>query len=133
MIELLPWAMLAKGPQCTKAGLPASVCIKLGMMASLSRTVIAPATFKSSAVMGVGIFLPPIKLLRRLVPMMMRPIRSRRSARSLHMASAAMISEATVMSKPASRGTPSLTVPRPVMMLRSAASLTSTTRRHWIE
>ena len=34
MIEVLPWAMLAKGPAWTKAGLPIRVCIRLGMSAS---------------------------------------------------------------------------------------------------
>ena len=40
--ELQPCAMLANGPPCTNAGLPASVCTKLGLMASLSRAAIAP-------------------------------------------------------------------------------------------
>ena len=41
----------------------------------------------------------------------------------------AMTSDAEVMSKPDSRGTPSIRPPRPVTMLRSARSLTSSTRR----
>ena len=41
-----------------------------------------------------------------------------------------MTSEAAVMSKPVSRGTPSSRPPRPTTMLRSARSLMSMTRRH---
>ena len=43
-----------------------------------------------------------------------------------------MISEATEMSKPAGRGRPSASVPRPMMTLRSALSEMSTTRFHVI-
>ena len=43
-----------------------------------------------------------------------------------------MISEATTMSKPSSRGTPWAGPPRPITALRSARSLTSTTRFHWM-
>ena len=53
MIELLPWAMLANGPAWTKAGPPSSVWSRFGLIASRSRTVIAPATPRSSAVTGV--------------------------------------------------------------------------------
>ena len=42
MIELLPWAMLANGPQWTKAGPPSRVWSRFGLIASRSRTVIAP-------------------------------------------------------------------------------------------
>ena len=44
MIELLPWAMLANGPAWTKAGPPSRVWSRFGLIASRSRTVIAPAT-----------------------------------------------------------------------------------------
>ena len=50
---MLPWAMLANGPQWTNAGPPSSVWSRFGLMASRSRTVIAPATLRSSAVTGV--------------------------------------------------------------------------------
>ena len=52
MTELQPWAMLAKGPPCTKAGLPSSVCTRLGASASFKSTVIAPAASRSAAVTG---------------------------------------------------------------------------------
>ena len=52
MIELLPWAMLANGPAWTKAGPPSSVWSRFGLMASRRSTVIAPATPRSSAVIG---------------------------------------------------------------------------------
>ena len=71
--ELLPWAMLANGPQWTNAGPPSSVCIRLGLSASLSRTVIEPATLRSSAVIGV-----PSRFVARTI----RPRRARRSLRS---------------------------------------------------
>ena len=41
--ELQPWAMLANGPPWMNAGLFSSVCTRLGISASLSRTVIGPA------------------------------------------------------------------------------------------
>ncbi len=54
-IELLPWAMLANGPAWTKAGPPSRVWSRFGLMASRSRTVIAPATLRSSAVIGLPV------------------------------------------------------------------------------
>ena len=50
--ELLPWAMFANGPQWTNAGPPSSVWSRFGLIASVSRTAIAPATLRSSAVIG---------------------------------------------------------------------------------
>ena len=50
--ELLPWAMLANGPQCRIAGWPSSVCTRFGLIASLSSTVIEPAPRSCSAVTG---------------------------------------------------------------------------------
>ena len=52
--ELLPWAMLANGPQCMSTGWPSSVWTRLGLIASLSSTVIAPAAPRSSAVIGLA-------------------------------------------------------------------------------
>ncbi len=52
MMELQPCAMLAKGPPCTNAGVPSSVCTRLGLSASLSRAVIAPSACRSCAVTG---------------------------------------------------------------------------------
>ena len=52
--EELPWAMLANGPQCIRHGWPSSVWIRLGLIASLSRTAIAPAAWRSSAVTGLA-------------------------------------------------------------------------------
>ena len=51
--ELQPWAMLANGPPWMKAGVPSSVCTRLGESASLSSTVIAPCAFKSRARTGL--------------------------------------------------------------------------------
>ena len=38
--ELVPWAMFAKGPPCTNAGVPSVVCTRLGWIASYRRTAI---------------------------------------------------------------------------------------------
>ncbi len=92
---LLPWAMLANGPQCTKAGPPSSVCIRFGLSASLSRTAIEPATLRSSAVIGVPSF---------FVARTMRPRRARRSLRSVASARIAMTSDATVITNWVWRG-----------------------------
>ncbi len=94
--ELLPWAMLANGPQCIITGWPSSVCTRLGFSASLSSTVIAPAAPRSSAVTG----LPPLNEYAAVI----REIRRRRSCRSRATAMIAITSEAAVMSKPVSRG-----------------------------
>ena len=48
----LPWAMLPKGPACTRTGVFSSVCRRLGLIASRMMTVIAPAAFSCSAVTG---------------------------------------------------------------------------------
>ena len=119
MIELLPWAMLANGPAWTKAGPPSSVWSRFGLIASRSRTVIAPATPRSSAVTG----LPSVVVARTI-----RPSRARRSNRSVARARTAMTSEPTVMTNSVSRGTPSSRPPRPMTTWRSARSLMSTTR-----
>ena len=42
MMELQPCAMLANGPPCTNAGVPSSVCTRLGLSASLSSAAMAP-------------------------------------------------------------------------------------------
>ncbi len=94
-IELLPWAMLANGPQWTKAGPPSSVCIRLGLRASFKRTAIEPATLRSSAVIGVPSF---------FVASTIRPSRARRSLRSDARARIAMTSDATVITNDPWRG-----------------------------
>ncbi len=50
--EELPVAMLPNGPQWTSAGVFSMVCIRLGLIASRSNTVIAPAVESCSAVTG---------------------------------------------------------------------------------
>ena len=50
--EEAPMLMLAKGPACTKTGVPSRVCMRLGLMASFMRAVMAPAAPMSSQVMG---------------------------------------------------------------------------------
>ena len=94
----LPWAMLANGPACTKAGPPSSVWSRLGLMASRMSTVIAPATLRSSSVTGRS---------SRVRATTMRPNRARRSWMSVARARMAMTSEATLICHSVSRGTPS--------------------------
>ena len=50
--ELQPCAMFANGPPWTNAGLPSSVCTRLGASASASSAVIAPWAPRSAAVTG---------------------------------------------------------------------------------
>ncbi len=52
-MEELPVAMLPNGPVWTRAGVFSSVCIRFGLIASRSSTVIDPAAPISSAVIGV--------------------------------------------------------------------------------
>ena len=119
MMELLPWAIFAKGPACTKAGVPSRSCIRVGMMASFIRTVMAPAQPRSSAVIASPDLLAATTIL---------PKRSRMSARSVVSAKIAMTSLATVISKPVSRVNPISAGPCPIVILRSMRSLMSTTR-----
>ena len=127
MIELLPWAMLANGPACTNAGCPSSVCIRLGISASFIRTVTAPATPSCSTLTGSPFLLRPTIIL---------PNRSRMSSNEVVNARIAMISEATLISKPVARGNTGLGEPsfslsslKPTRISRRARSHTSTTRR----
>ena len=121
--ELFPWAMFANGPQWTNAGWPSSVCTRFGLIASLRTTASAPAACLSSAVTGSPSY---------VCPTVMRPSRSRRSARSRATATRPMISLAAVMSKPVSRGAPCARPPRPVTTFRRFRSFMSMQRRHEI-
>ena len=47
--ELQPCAMFANGPPCMMAGVPSIVCTRFGLMASLSKAVIAPSALMSFA------------------------------------------------------------------------------------
>ncbi len=89
------------------------------MSASFINTVIAPATPKSSVVMGFFLL---------SVPMTMRPMRARISARLVESARIAIISLATLISNPDWRIGPSSRSPSPLMIWRSARSFISTTR-----
>ncbi len=68
--------------------------------------------------------------LSRVWPIWIWPSRRCRSAKSLARQKIAMTSEATVMSKPASRGKPLATPPSEVTMERKARSFMSMPRRH---
>ena len=54
-MEELPVAMLPKGPAWTSTGVFSSVCIRFGFIASFSITAMAPAAFRSSAVIGFAV------------------------------------------------------------------------------
>ena len=118
--ELQPWAILAKGPPWTSAGEPSMVCTRLGAKASRSSTAMAPSALSSAAVTDFP---------SRVWPTIMRPSRACRSARSRARQNTAMTSEATVMSKPSSRGKPFATPPSEETTERSARSFMSSARR----
>lgn len=96
-------------------------CTRVGLSASLSSTIIAPAMHKSSHVMGLGGSSFDI-------PTTMRPILSRASFISLHSASTAISSDATDMSYCVSRVCPFSVGDWPTVILRKKRSLMSTTR-----
>mmetsp|Transcript_5874 Transcript_5874/g.18677 ORF Transcript_5874/g.18677 Transcript_5874/m.18677 type:complete len:407 (+) Transcript_5874:455-1675(+) len=128
MTEELPCAMFANGPPCTSTGVASSVCIIVGMRASLSSTASAPAQPKSSTVTTA----PPCKpALDRAT--LISPRRRRMSAMSEARATTAAISEATAMSKPHSRVCPFSAAPRPTSTVRRNRSHVSKTRFHQIE
>ena len=124
--ELQPCAMLAKGPPWMKAGVPPSVCTRLGSSASRIRRVIASCAPMSRQRTGSRL---------RVYPMMMSPSRRFRSGRSLARQKIAMTSDAAVIMKPSSRGIPPKGPPSPTITLRSARSFMSTARpqviRRW--
>ena len=94
------------------------------MIASLSKTAIAPATLISSAVIA----LPSFDIASTI-----RPRRLRRSFNPSARASIAITSLATVISNPLSRSNPSSGPPRPIFMFLRNLSDMSTTRRHITE
>src|ERR671918_1144939 len=117
--EEFPEAMLPNGPLWRRAGRPSIVWTRFGRIACRSSTAMAPATRRSSAVTGS----PPAAS-----PTTIRPRRARRSCTPEVMARMAMTSEAAVITKPVSRGTPWALPPSPTMMWRSARSLRSRAR-----
>ncbi len=94
--ELQPWAMLANGPPCTNTGLFSRVWTRFGFTASFSTATMAPAALSWAAVTGLR--------SPRVEATMMLLIRRSRSLTEVDRHRMAMISEATVMSKPSSRG-----------------------------
>ncbi len=121
IIDEFPVAIFPNGPQCTRAGVPSSVCIKFGFIASFKRTVIAPATSISSAVIG---------FISLSYPTTIRPILFLKSSSEVHKANAAITSEAAVMSNPVSRGMPSKRPPSPIVVFLNDRSFISITRLH---
>mmetsp|Transcript_5438 Transcript_5438/g.22536 ORF Transcript_5438/g.22536 Transcript_5438/m.22536 type:complete len:657 (+) Transcript_5438:826-2796(+) len=119
----LPCAMLANGPQCTRTGVPSSVCMSVGMSASLSKTLIAPVAPRSSTVTKS----PAVSRATAIFPR-----RALRSVESVASARTAMISEATAISKPVSRVMPFSAGPRPISTPRRNRSHVSTHRFHVI-
>ena len=119
--EEFPVAMLPNGPACTSTGVFSSVCSRFGLIASRRITAIDPAPLEllgGDRVAGRGVAdHDPAEPLPQVLP-------ATCSAPAM-----AMTSEAAVMSNPVCRGTPSMREPSPITMLRSARSLTSSTRR----
>mmetsp|Transcript_15270 Transcript_15270/g.50138 ORF Transcript_15270/g.50138 Transcript_15270/m.50138 type:complete len:387 (+) Transcript_15270:537-1697(+) len=123
MMLLLPLAMFANGPACTKTGVPSRVCISVGLIASRIRAVSAPVIPKSSAVTGA-----PSKSGATTID----PSRRSMSFMPVVIARTAMISDATVMSNPVSLEWPFSVGFCPIVILRRNRSFMSTTRRHEI-
>mmetsp|Transcript_11524 Transcript_11524/g.43035 ORF Transcript_11524/g.43035 Transcript_11524/m.43035 type:complete len:320 (+) Transcript_11524:601-1560(+) len=122
---LLPCAMFANGPAWTMTGVPSAVCMRVGWMASRMSTQSAPATPRSSAVTGAPAWRPS----GRARATTMRPRRSRMSSSEVVSARTAMISEATVMSKPVFLGVPLDSLgPVPTVTPRRWRSQVSSTR-----
>ena len=96
-------------------------CTRFGINASRSSTLMPPTALISPAVTA---------RLSRVCPTTMAPRRRSRSARSSARQKIAMVSVATVMSKPSSRGYPLFEPPSEFTMERSARSLMSTARRN---
>ena len=95
----------------------------MGLMASFMSATSAPVMPRSSAVTGW-----PLVLGATTMP----PSRRSMSASEVVMASTAMISDATVMSKPVSLTCPFSVGFCPTVILRRNLSFMSTTRRHEI-
>ena len=119
--------MLANGPPCTIAGTCSRVCTRFGFRASFNRAVIAPSAWRSPAVTGFCSETFPY-----VYPMMILDNLSFRSLMSLARQRTAIISDATVMSYPSSRGIPFVLPPRPSITLRSWRSFISTHLLHVI-
>src|SRR3989449_863487 len=117
--ELQPWAMFPNDPQWMKAGPPSSVWTKLGLIASLSSSVMAPWAFRSLARTG---------FLSGVSPTMMRARRCSRSSMPVASALMAMISEPGMITNRSSRAGPAFKPPSPTMMLRRARSFMSMVR-----
>ena len=123
MTELHPWAMLAKGPPCTKAAVCSVVWTRFGERASSSNAVMAPPTPRSFTVKGLSSV---------VYPSVMFSMRLRRSSSSVARHSIAIISDAGVMSKPVSLTIPLALPPSPVTTSLNPRSLMSSTRFHRI-
>ena len=111
--------MLANGPPCIKAGVFSSVCTRFGFIASFKRAAIEPTAFKSLAYTGVPSYVYAVSI---------EPRRSFKSLIPEERQSIAIISLATVIIKPSSRGTPFTLPPRPITTFLSALSFISRQR-----
>ena len=105
--------MLANGPACTKAGVPSRVCIRLGLMASFIRTVMRAG---HAQVFGGDGF-----ALAGWCRSPSRPGARAYRPGSVVRARMAMISLATVISKPVRRVRPFSSGPRPISISRRIA------------
>mmetsp|Transcript_10087 Transcript_10087/g.42921 ORF Transcript_10087/g.42921 Transcript_10087/m.42921 type:complete len:393 (+) Transcript_10087:1070-2248(+) len=115
----LPDAMFAKGPACTNTGVPSNVCIRVGLMASFISVVSAPVIPRSSAVTGLPSMSGATTICPKRFSMSFNPV---------VIASTAIISLATVMSKPVSRVWPFSVGFWPMVIFLKNRSFISTTR-----
>ena len=116
--------MLANGPACTNAGVPSSVCIRLGLMASFISTVSAPAQPRSSAVTGSPCLFERHHHAAQPLAHVVEAGRQRQDRHDL--AGDRDVKAGLAASRPFSCG------PSPIVISRSMRSLMSTTRRQVI-
>ena len=101
------------------AGVSSNVCTRLGFIASLSNAVIAPSAPKSNTVTGSPDFVYATRIFET---------RRCKSLKSLARQRIAIISVATVISKPSLRGVPFTEPPSPISISRNARSFKSKAR-----
>ena len=117
LTELQPCAIFAKGPPWIMQGVPSNDCTKFGFIASFKSAVIAPSAFKSFAYTGSSSSLYPIIIFPSLFL---------KSFISFDKHSIAIISDATVISKPSFLGTILFSPDKPVSMHLNCLSFKST-------
>ncbi len=122
MIELLPCAMLANGPACTKTGVFSVVWSSVGLMVSRSSTAMAPAVPRC---LGGDRLAALVEADHDPAEALAEVLEARGEAEDGH--DLGRHRDVEARSRAGSR---SPRPPRPITIFRSARSLTSTTRGH---